>query len=150
MEPALEVEVHEGLEGAALAHELGPHALETRHDRGEGALHCRERARAPRARVGVVGEKLGEGGDRGRVEHVQAASCGSTTHTHTLVKLSEGQKGRGWDATQRTDDELDVFSGQLDAILDSGECGTEPTTVIDLSGDEPELIRQGAGEGFEW
>jgi tRNA threonylcarbamoyl adenosine modification protein (Sua5/YciO/YrdC/YwlC family) len=39
---------------------------------------------------------------------------------------------------------------QLDAVLDSGECGTEPTTVVDLSGDEPVLVRQGAGEGFRW
>jgi tRNA threonylcarbamoyl adenosine modification protein (Sua5/YciO/YrdC/YwlC family) len=39
---------------------------------------------------------------------------------------------------------------QLDAVLDSGECGTEPTTVVDLSGDEPVLVRQGAGVGFRW
>ena len=31
-------------------------------------------------------------------------------------------------------------------MIDSGECGTEPTTVIDLSGDEPEIIRKGAGD----
>jgi tRNA threonylcarbamoyl adenosine modification protein (Sua5/YciO/YrdC/YwlC family) len=34
----------------------------------------------------------------------------------------------------------------VDAVIDSGECGTEPTTVIDLSGDEPEIIRKGAGD----
>jgi tRNA A37 threonylcarbamoyladenosine synthetase subunit TsaC/SUA5/YrdC len=39
----------------------------------------------------------------------------------------------------------------LDAVLDSGDCGTEPTTVIDFSGDEPEIVRRGAGdpESFE-
>src|SRR5918998_138560 len=42
------------------------------------------------------------------------------------------------------------LGNQLDAVLDSGECGTEPTTVVDLSGDEPELVRQGAGHGFRW
>ena len=42
------------------------------------------------------------------------------------------------------------LGNQLDAVIDSGECGTEPTTVIDLSGDEPELVRQGAGHGFQW
>ena len=31
-------------------------------------------------------------------------------------------------------------------MIDSGECGTEPTTVVDLSGDEPEIIREGAGD----
>jgi tRNA threonylcarbamoyl adenosine modification protein (Sua5/YciO/YrdC/YwlC family) len=34
----------------------------------------------------------------------------------------------------------------LDAVLDSGDCGTEPTTVIDFSGDEPEIVRRGAGD----
>ena len=34
----------------------------------------------------------------------------------------------------------------LDAVLDSGDCGTEPTTVIDFSDDEPEIIRYGAGD----
>ena len=34
----------------------------------------------------------------------------------------------------------------VDAVLDSGECGVEPTTVIDLSGGEPEILRVGAGD----
>ena len=34
----------------------------------------------------------------------------------------------------------------VDAVLDSGDCGTEPTTVIDFSGDEPEIVRRGAGD----
>jgi tRNA threonylcarbamoyl adenosine modification protein (Sua5/YciO/YrdC/YwlC family) len=34
----------------------------------------------------------------------------------------------------------------VDAVVDSGECGTEPTTVIDLSGSEPEVLRVGAGD----
>lgn len=40
-------------------------------------------------------------------------------------------------------DELD---SQIDAVLDSGDCGVEPTTVIDLSNDEPEVLRRGAGD----
>jgi tRNA threonylcarbamoyl adenosine modification protein (Sua5/YciO/YrdC/YwlC family) len=47
-------------------------------------------------------------------------------------------------------DILERLGHQLDAVLDSGECGTEPTTVIDLSGDQPVLVREGAGVGFEW
>ncbi|MBL0124863.1 MAG: threonylcarbamoyl-AMP synthase [Betaproteobacteria bacterium] len=35
---------------------------------------------------------------------------------------------------------------QLDLILDGGACGVEPTTVIDLSGDAPILIRRGKGD----
>jgi len=33
----------------------------------------------------------------------------------------------------------------VDLVIDSGGCGSEPTTVIDLTGDQPEVIRQGAG-----
>ena len=35
---------------------------------------------------------------------------------------------------------------QLDEIVDSGACGIEATTVIDLTAGVPELIRQGKGE----
>ena len=35
---------------------------------------------------------------------------------------------------------------QLDAVLDSGDAGDVPTTVIDLTGDEPEMLRLGAGD----
>ena len=27
----------------------------------------------------------------------------------------------------------------MDAVIDSGDCGTEPTTVIDFSGQDPEI-----------
>ncbi len=37
------------------------------------------------------------------------------------------------------------FDRQLQAIIDAGACPMQPTTVIDLSGDEPVLIRQGRG-----
>jgi len=35
---------------------------------------------------------------------------------------------------------------EVDLILDGGACGIEPTTVIDLSGPEPILIRRGKGD----
>src|SRR3984957_12453961 len=34
----------------------------------------------------------------------------------------------------------------VDAVIDSGDCGTEPTTVIDFSQDEPQIVRRGAGD----
>jgi tRNA threonylcarbamoyl adenosine modification protein (Sua5/YciO/YrdC/YwlC family) len=37
------------------------------------------------------------------------------------------------------------FKG-LALVLDAGPGGTIPTTIIDLSGDEPKVIREGAGE----
>ena len=37
------------------------------------------------------------------------------------------------------------FEHQLAGVIDAGACALEPTTVVDLTGDEPELIRQGRG-----
>ena len=34
----------------------------------------------------------------------------------------------------------------VDVVIDSGECGIEPTTVVDLSGTAPEVVRVGAGD----
>src|SRR5262245_47887976 len=34
---------------------------------------------------------------------------------------------------------------QLELIIDAGPCGTEPSTVIDLSGDAPRVLRVGKG-----
>jgi tRNA threonylcarbamoyl adenosine modification protein (Sua5/YciO/YrdC/YwlC family) len=44
----------------------------------------------------------------------------------------------GWEIQDRLED-------QLELILDAGQCGTEPTTVVDLTGSAPELIRAGRG-----
>jgi tRNA threonylcarbamoyl adenosine modification protein (Sua5/YciO/YrdC/YwlC family) len=46
---------------------------------------------------------------------------------------------QGWEIKERLDH-------VLDAVIDSGDCGTEPTTVIDFSHDEPEIVRHGAGD----
>ncbi|MGO4378609.1 L-threonylcarbamoyladenylate synthase [Pseudoduganella sp. RAF53_2] len=35
---------------------------------------------------------------------------------------------------------------QIDLIVDGGACSFEATTVVDLTGDEPELVRQGKGD----
>ncbi len=35
---------------------------------------------------------------------------------------------------------------QVDAVVDGGACGLLPTTVIDLTGKEPELVRSGRGD----
>jgi tRNA threonylcarbamoyl adenosine modification protein (Sua5/YciO/YrdC/YwlC family) len=44
----------------------------------------------------------------------------------------------GWEIQDRLDD-------QIEWILDAGHCGTEPTTIIDLTGASPELVRRGRG-----
>ncbi len=45
----------------------------------------------------------------------------------------------GWQVKE----ELDHW---LDAVIDSGECGSEPTTVVDFSDGAPEVTRVGAGD----
>ncbi|QZA79757.1 L-threonylcarbamoyladenylate synthase [Deefgea piscis] len=40
----------------------------------------------------------------------------------------------------------DRLEHEVDLVIEGGYCGTEPTTVIDLSGDVPTLIRQGKGD----
>lgn len=44
----------------------------------------------------------------------------------------------GWEIQDRLDDHLAL-------ILDVGHCGTEPTTIIDLTGSAPALVRAGRG-----
>ena len=44
----------------------------------------------------------------------------------------------GWEIQDRLDDHLEL-------ILDAGHCSTEPTTIIDLTGSAPELVRAGRG-----
>ncbi|MDR1647639.1 MAG: threonylcarbamoyl-AMP synthase [Zoogloeaceae bacterium] len=39
----------------------------------------------------------------------------------------------------------DALENRVALVLDSGFCGVEPTTVIDLTGTTPELLRQGRG-----
>lgn len=40
----------------------------------------------------------------------------------------------------------ELLDHQVEAVIDSGECGTDPTTVIDLTGEEPVVARVGAGD----
>jgi tRNA threonylcarbamoyl adenosine modification protein (Sua5/YciO/YrdC/YwlC family) len=56
-----------------------------------------------------------------------------------LLPGDEEPLTQGWDIKERLDH-------AVDAVIDSGECGTEPTTVVDLSTDEPEIVRVGAGD----
>ncbi|MCW2886359.1 MAG: hypothetical protein JWL58_3221 [Streptosporangiaceae bacterium] len=46
---------------------------------------------------------------------------------------------QGWEIKERLDH-------VIDAVLDSGECGAVPATVIDFSQGEPEILRRGAGD----
>ncbi len=40
----------------------------------------------------------------------------------------------------------EILGGQVDLIIDGGYCGLESTTMIDLTGERPIVIRRGKGE----
>lgn len=40
----------------------------------------------------------------------------------------------------------DLLGDQIDLIIDGGNCGHEPTTVVDLTGDYPVVLREGKGD----
>jgi tRNA threonylcarbamoyl adenosine modification protein (Sua5/YciO/YrdC/YwlC family) len=46
---------------------------------------------------------------------------------------------QGWEINEE-------LGNVLDAVIDSGDCGLEPTTVIDFSSDDPAILRYGAGD----
>ena len=44
------------------------------------------------------------------------------------------------------DDIWEVLSARIDLLIDSGNCGLDPTTVVDLTGDCPRVLRHGRGD----
>jgi tRNA threonylcarbamoyl adenosine modification protein (Sua5/YciO/YrdC/YwlC family) len=56
-----------------------------------------------------------------------------------LLPDTEDPLTQGWEIKERLDH-------LIDAVIDSGGCGVEPTTVVDLSGAEPQILRHGAGD----
>jgi len=41
---------------------------------------------------------------------------------------------------------VEVLEHQVDLVIDSGPCNGQVTTVVDLSGDAPRLVREGGGD----
>ncbi|GAB2935176.1 L-threonylcarbamoyladenylate synthase [Streptomyces mayteni] len=77
-------------------------------------------------------------------EHVAAqallAELGEPLMSSTLLLPGEEEPlTYGWEIKERLDH-------VVDAVLDSGDCGLEPTTVVDFSEGSPELVRRGAGD----
>jgi tRNA A37 threonylcarbamoyladenosine synthetase subunit TsaC/SUA5/YrdC len=44
-----------------------------------------------------------------------------------------------------TDEMRERLGRVVDLLVDGGGCGLEPTTIVDLSGGAPALLRQGKG-----
>ncbi|AOT62581.1 MULTISPECIES: L-threonylcarbamoyladenylate synthase [Streptomyces] len=74
------------------------------------------------------------------VTQALVAELGEPLVSSTLLLPDEEEPlTQGWEIKDRLDH-------VLDAVLDSGECGTSPTTVVDFSGGAPEIVRRGAGD----
>lgn len=60
----------------------------------------------------------------------------------TSVEIVEGEE------EYATDPELmeERFAGEVDLIIDGGYGSTGHTTLVDMTGDEPEVLREGVGE----
>ena len=74
------------------------------------------------------------------VTQALVAELGEPLLSSTLLLPDEDEPmTQGWEIKEALDH-------QIDAVIDSGDCGTEPTTVIDFSEDVPEVVRVGAGD----
>ncbi|MEV4656270.1 L-threonylcarbamoyladenylate synthase [Micromonospora sp. NPDC049301] len=77
---------------------------------------------------------------RHTVTQALLAELGEPLVSSTLALPGEDEPmTQGWEIKERLDH-------LLDAVVDAGDCGKEPTTVVDLSGPEPEILRRGAGD----
>lgn len=56
-----------------------------------------------------------------------------------LLPDEEEPMTQGWEIKEALDH-------QVDAVIDSGDCGSEPTTVVDFSDGEPVVVRRGTGD----
>lgn len=75
-----------------------------------------------------------------RTTHALLAALGEPIVSSTLLMPGhEDPLDEAWQVRE-------VLDHQLDAIIDSGEVGTIPTSVIDASGDAPTVLREGAGD----
>ncbi|MBA3529237.1 MAG: threonylcarbamoyl-AMP synthase [Propionibacteriaceae bacterium] len=74
------------------------------------------------------------------VTHALLAELGEPLLSSTLLLPEEDQPmTQGWEIKDRLDHDLD-------AVIDSGDCGEIPTTVVDFSLGEPVIVRRGAGD----
>ncbi|MFD1210955.1 L-threonylcarbamoyladenylate synthase [Arthrobacter sp. GCM10027362] len=75
-----------------------------------------------------------------RVVHALLDALGEPLLSSTLLLPGEEEPlTEGWAIKERLDH-------QVDAVVDSGDCGPEPTTVVDFSNGYAEIVRRGMGD----
>lgn len=74
------------------------------------------------------------------IVHALVEAMGEPLMASTLILPGETEpRSMGWDIKE----ELDHL---VDAVVEAGECPAVPTTVVDFSEGEPEVLRVGAGD----
>jgi tRNA threonylcarbamoyl adenosine modification protein (Sua5/YciO/YrdC/YwlC family) len=92
-----------------------------------------------------------------RVSHPQRRTIGLRVPDHAVTQQLLAAFGEPLLATtliapgerEPMNDPHDIrarLEKQIQAVVDAGACPMEPTTVIDLTGDEPVLVRHGRGD----
>jgi tRNA threonylcarbamoyl adenosine modification protein (Sua5/YciO/YrdC/YwlC family) len=74
-----------------------------------------------------------------RIAHALLEELGQPLLGTTLTLPGQGEP------LTDPDDVRELLERQVELVIDGGACGLEPTTVLDLTGEEPVLIRQGRG-----
>ena len=75
-----------------------------------------------------------------RTAHALVAAMGEPLLSSTLLMPGDEEPmTQGWEIKER-------LEHVVDAVLDSGDCGDVPTTVVDFSSGVPEVVRVGAGD----
>jgi tRNA threonylcarbamoyl adenosine modification protein (Sua5/YciO/YrdC/YwlC family) len=91
-----------------------------------------------------------------RLQHPQRRTIGVRIPDHVVPRLLLAELGEpimsstlllpGEDVPLNDGREIRArLEHQIDAVLDSGHCGLEPSTVVDLSVSPPVILRQGRG-----
>ncbi len=75
-----------------------------------------------------------------RVTSELLALLGQPLLATTLIPAGETEPLNDVDAI------LEHYDKRIDAIVDAGACPRQPTTVVDLTGPEPQLVRLGRGD----
>lgn len=65
---------------------------------------------------------------------------------HPLVSASIHSGDEIQDYLTEPDEIYDAFGKLADAVIDGGTGGNQPSTIVDCTGHEPEIVRQGKGE----
>ncbi|WP_144823165.1 L-threonylcarbamoyladenylate synthase [Marinobacter piscensis] len=72
--------------------------------------------------------------------HALLGELGEPIMSSTLILPGES------DPMTDAEDIRDELGGQLDLVIDGGFCGMEPTTVVNFTGEVPEVTRVGKGD----